>query len=38
MLGRLRTLVPPLSELKRIMAKLTKASVSFDFVMRWPLW
>jgi len=38
MLGRLRTLVPSLSELKRIMAKLTKASVSFDFDMRWSLW
>jgi SRSO17 transposase len=38
MLGRLRTLVPSPSELKRIMAKLTKASVPFDFVMRWSLW
>jgi hypothetical protein len=36
-LGRLSALVPSLSELKRIMARLAKAAISFDFIVNWSL-
>jgi hypothetical protein len=37
-LGRLSDLVPSLSELKRIMAKLAETVAAFDFTIKWSLW